>query len=149
MTLPPANDHTHVVHNGKRELTIDELALMQPGMDRLMAEVGARTHRLYYAAMARNWRLAEYFYRGVVKQLRLCAASRPKYAEEMDGYLERDCIPVLDAIKASDMEAFETAYSRLIERANELHGVFGKSWIRWVTPKSPPEELDFTAGVDQ
>ena len=39
-------DHIHVVNNGKRALTIDELALMQPGMDRLMAEVGTRTHRL-------------------------------------------------------------------------------------------------------
>ena len=45
-----ADGHTHVVNNGKRDLTLDELALMQPGMDRLMAEVGARTHRLYYAA---------------------------------------------------------------------------------------------------
>ncbi|HET7530129.1 MAG TPA: hypothetical protein VFJ98_04130 [Mycobacteriales bacterium] len=148
MTRPTADDHTHSVHNGKRQLTIDELALMQPGMDRLMAEVGARTHRLYYAALARNWRLAEYFYRGVVKQLRLCATSRPKYAEEMAGYLERDCLPVLDAIKSHDLAAFETAYGQLVERANELHGVFGKPWIHWVTPKSAPEELDFTAGAE-
>ncbi|HET6816836.1 MAG TPA: hypothetical protein VFH66_06380 [Mycobacteriales bacterium] len=148
MTLPPAHDHTHVVHNGKRDLSIDELAQMQPGMDRLMAEVGARTHRLYYAAQARNWRLAEYFYRGLVKQLRLCSTSRPKYAEEMAVYLEKDCIPVLNAIKASDLSAFDTAYSQLIDRANELHGVFGKGWIRWVTPASAPEEFDFTAGVE-
>ena len=31
--------HSHVVHNGKREMTIDELAASQPGMDRLMAEM--------------------------------------------------------------------------------------------------------------
>jgi hypothetical protein len=148
MTLPPAQDHTHVVHNGKRDLSIDELALMQPGMDRLMAEVGARTHRLYYAAMARNWRLAEYFYRGVVKQLRLCATSRPKYADEMTVYLDRDCKPVLESIKAGDLDRFESAYAHWIDRANELHGVFGKGWIRWVTPKSAPEEFDFTAGVE-
>jgi hypothetical protein len=49
-SIPVATDHTHAVHNGKRELTIDELAMMQPGMDRLMAEVGYRVHRLYYAA---------------------------------------------------------------------------------------------------
>jgi hypothetical protein len=148
VTLPPAQDHTHVVHNGKRDLTIDELASMQPGMDRLMAEVGTRTHRLYYAAQAGNWRLAEYFYRGVVKQLRLCATSRPKYAEEMDTYLDVDTIPVRDAIKAGDKDAFDAAYERWIERANELHGVFGKGWIRWVTPSSAPEEFDFTAGID-
>ena len=26
MSLPPAHDHTHLVHNGKRDLTINELA---------------------------------------------------------------------------------------------------------------------------
>lgn len=144
-----STDHTHVVNNGKRDLSIDELALMQPGMDRLMAEVGTRTHRLYYAGQARNWRLAEYFYRSIIKQLRLCATSRPKYAEEMERYLSVDCIPVRDAIKNGDAAAFATAYERMIERANELHGVFGKPWIRWVTPATAPEEFDFTAGVGE
>jgi hypothetical protein len=144
-----STEHTHIVNNGKRDLSIDELALMQPGMDRLMAEVGTRTHRLYYAAQARNWRLAEYFYRSIVKQLRLCATSRPKYAEEMERFLDVDCIPVRDAIKNGDHSAFETAYDSLIDRANELHGVFGKGWIRWVTPATAPEEFDFTAGVGE
>ena len=148
MTLPPAQDHTHVVNNGKRAVSIDELALMQPGMDRLMAEVGTRTHRLYFAGLARNWRLAEYFYRSIVKQLKLCATSRPKYAEEMAAYLDVDCTPVRDAIKAADSAAFEAAYTHMVDRANELHGVFGKPWIKWVTPATAPEELDFTAGVE-
>jgi hypothetical protein len=142
-----SGDHVHVVNNGKRDLTLDELALMQPGMDRLMAEVGTRTHRLYYAGQARNWRLAEYFYRSIVKQLRLCATSRPKYDAEMTAYLEKDCPPVRDAIKAGDPAAFESAYAHMVDRANELHGVFGKPWIRWVTPPTAPEEFDFTAGV--
>jgi len=149
VSMPPAQDHTHVVHNGKRDLTIDQLAQMQPGMDRLMAEVGTRTHRLYFAAQARNWRLAEYFYRSIVKQLRLCATSRPKYDEEMTAYLEKDCLPVRDAIKAGDQAAFESAYRHMVDRANELHGVFGKPWIRWVTPTTAPEEFDFTAGVSE
>jgi hypothetical protein len=144
----PGNaEHTHVVNNGKRDLTIDELAMMQPGMDRLMAEVGTRTHRLYFAARAQNWRLAEYFYRSITKQLRLCATSRPKYDEEMSVYLDKNCTPVRDAIKAGDLVAFESAYAEMIDRANELHGVFGKPWIRWVTPRTAPEEFDFTAGV--
>lgn len=141
------DEHTHVVNNGKRNLTIDELALMQPGMDRLMAEVGARTHRLYYAAQARNWRLAEYFFRSIVKQLRLCAASRPKYAEKMTPYIDGECAAVLAAIKSSDADTFAAAYERLVDRANELHGEYGKPWIRWITPDTAPAEFDFTAGV--
>ena len=141
-------DHTHVVNNGKRELTIDELALMQPGMDRLMAEVGTRTHRLYYAAQARNWRLAEYFYRSIVKQLRLCATSRPKYDADMTAYLDEDCAPVRIALRDRDLAAFETAYAQMIERANHYHGVFGKPYIVGVLPAAPPDHLDLTAGAE-
>jgi hypothetical protein len=144
-----STDHTHVVHNGKRELTLDQLALMQPGMDRLMAEVGPRAHRLYYAATAGNWRLADYFFRSMVKQLRLCATSRPKYDADMTTYLDEDCGPVREAIRTRDAAAFESSYRRMIDRANHFHEVFGKPYIKWVTPASPPEDLDLTAGAGE
>jgi hypothetical protein len=142
-------DHTHVVNNGKRDLTIEELALLQPGMDRLMAEVGPRQHRLYYAARAGNWRLAEYFFRSVVKQLRLCATARPKYADAIEEYLQDDCEPVRLALRQRDPDAFEAAYHAMVDRANHWHGEFGKPWIRWVTPSSPPDDLDLTAGLEE
>jgi hypothetical protein len=104
------SDHSHVVNNGKRDLTIEELALMQPGMDRLMAEIGQRVHRLYYAAQAGNWKLAEYFYNSTVKQLKLCATSRPKYASDMAAYIEDDCGPVREALRLQDIDAFNSAY---------------------------------------
>lgn len=144
-----STEHTHAVHNGKRQLTIDELALMQPGMDRLMAEVGPRTHRLYYAARAGNWRLADYFYRSMVKQLRLCATSRPKYDADMAAFIDDDCAPVRDAIRDRDRSAFEGAYLRMVDRANHYHGVFGKPYIKWVTPSEPPHDLDLTAGANE
>ena len=144
-----STDHTHVVSNGKRELTLDELALMQPGMDRLMAEVGPRAHRLYYAAKAGNWRLADYFYKSLVKQLRLCATSRPKYDEDMKTYLDDDCAPVLKAIRSRDLQAFESSYEQMIDRANHYHDVFGKPYIKWVTPATPPDDLDLTAGAGE
>ena len=143
-----SHQHQHVVSNGKRDLTLDELALMQPGMDRLMAEVGPRVHRLYYAARAGNWRLADYFFRSVVKQLKLCATSRPKYDADMLRYLDEDCEPVREAIRARDLAAFESAYDAMVDRANHYHEVFGKPYIRWVTPAAPPDDLDLTAGAD-
>lgn len=140
-------EHTHVVNNGKRDLTLDELARQQPGMDRLMAEVGPRVHRMYYAAKAGNWPLAAYFCTSVVKQLRLSVESRPKYDPEMTDYLAQDYAPVSAAIKAADAEAFESAYRHMVDRANELHGVFGKSFLVWRTPDHPPDDLDLTAGM--
>ncbi|MGB8651030.1 MAG: hypothetical protein WCD35_10255 [Mycobacteriales bacterium] len=141
------SDHTHVVHNGKRELTLDELARMQPGMDRLMAEVGPRLHRCYHAALAGNWPLAAYFSKSAVKQLALCAQSRPKYEPEMSDYLRDDYGPVTAAIKAQDLAAFRTAWTAMVDRANVLHGFFGKPYIGWKTPEQPPDDLDLRAGM--
>jgi hypothetical protein len=139
--------HSHVVNNGKRELTLDELATMQPGMDRLMAEVGPRMHRLYFAASAGNWRLAQYFYNSVIKQLKLSAFSRPKYEAEMATYIDEDCEPVRLALRDRDSDAFAHAYEAMVDRANHYHGVFGKAYIGWKTPAAPPDDLDLTAGM--
>lgn len=147
MSLPPGIDHTHVVNNGKREVTIDELARWQPGMDRLMAELGPRMHRLGYAGRAANWRLADYFYKSVVKQLRLCGASRPKYHDDIEAYIVEDCEPVKAAIKAADVAAFERAFATMVDRGNHYHDVYAKPYIKWVLPASPPDDLDLTAGL--
>jgi len=146
MTQPPA-DHVHTVNNGKRDLTLDQLAATQPGLDRLMAELGPRMHRLYFAGRAGNWRLADYFFRSVVKQLSLCAFSRPKYEESINTYITHDCEPVRAAIKAGDIEAFEATYSAMVTRANAYHDEFAKPYLHWVCPTSPPEDLDFAAGL--
>ena len=143
-----AADHVHVVHNGKRALTLDELALTQPGMDRLMAELGPRLHRLYYAGAAGNWRLADYFYKSIVKQLRLCGFSRPKYADDIAAYVAEDCEPVKEAVKARDADGFAAAYQRMVDRANHYHVEWKKPYIVWRTPPTPPDDLDLTAGVD-
>jgi hypothetical protein len=144
---PEPPGHTHSVHNGKRLLTIDELAMMQPGMDRLMAEVGPRVHRLYYAAGAGNWPLAEYFLRSVVKQLKLCASSRPKYAGDIERYLTEDVPPIREAIRERSAAAFAAAYTAFVDRANDYHRQYGKGFIRWVTPPEPPPDLDLSADV--
>jgi hypothetical protein len=147
---PPIDDsHTHQVNNGKRDLTIDELARWQPGMDQLMAEVGPRLHRCYYAAQAGNWPLAAYYSKSAAKQLARSAESRPKYEPEMSAYLQDDYAPVTAAIKAADLEAFNRAWTVMVDRANVLHGFFGKPYIGWRTPDQPPDDLDLQAGMQR
>lgn len=143
----PVPPHEHTVHNGKRELTLDQLAATQPGLDRLMAEVGPRMHRLYYAGRAANWGLAQYFFRSVVKQLSLCAFSRPKYETAINAFIATDCEPVRLAIKRGDAEAFESAYAVMVGRANDYHDEFAKPYLHWMCPKTAPDDLDLTAGL--
>ena len=147
VTDKAVTDHTHTVNNGKRDLTLDELARQQPGMDRLMAEVGPRVHRLCFAARAGNWPLAAYFAKSAGKQLQLSVDSRPKYDPAMSDYLRDDWAPVVAAIKACDAAAFEVAYAQMVSRANALHAAFGKPFLVWKTPALPPEDLDLLAGM--
>ncbi|MEO6205025.1 MAG: hypothetical protein ABIO67_06555 [Mycobacteriales bacterium] len=142
-----SSDHVHIVNNGKRDLTLDELARQQPGMDRLMAEVGPRVHRMCFAARAGNWPLAAYYGKSAAKQLALSVECRPKYDPQMTAYLRDDFGPVTAAIKARDAAAFESAYDRMVARANELHVEFGKAFLVWKTPELPPDDLDLTAGM--
>jgi hypothetical protein len=133
-----------LVDNGKRTLTLNELARLQPGMDQLMAQIAERARRLYFAATGGNWAAAGYFCRTLAKHLKQAAFSRPKYAEAMAEFLETDYAPVREAINAEDGPAFEAAWAHLVQRVNAWHEHFGKGYIVWRTPDSPPPDLDLT-----
>jgi hypothetical protein len=133
-----------VVDNGKRSMTLTELARSQPGMDRLMAEIAERARALYWAGRLGNWPAAGYFCRTLGKQLRASAFSRPKYAEAMEEFLDADYGPVRDAIASHDQAAFDAAWAHLVERVNHWHEHFGKGFLVYRTPDAPPPDLDLT-----
>ena len=132
------------VNNGKRLMTLDELARTTPGMDKLMVEIGYRAGCLYHAAMAGNWPLADYFCRTLSKHLETSAFVRPKYAESMATFLQEDFTPIRRAIKVESSDDFTTAWAAMVERINDYHDEFGKGYIVWKTPENPPPDLDLT-----
>jgi hypothetical protein len=133
-----------VVDVGKARITLDQLGMTQPGMARLMAELGPRMHRLYYAAKAGNWPLAAYFLRESQSLLKTSVVVRPKYEEAMAAFLAEDLAPVQQAVHDRDWAAFEPAFARMVDRGNHYHGEFGKPYIVWKTPEAPPPDLDLT-----
>lgn len=137
-----------VVDNGKRSMTLTELARSQPGMDRLMAELAERARGLYWAGRLGNWPAAGYFCRTLAKQLRASAFSRPKYAEAMEAFLAADYAPVRDAVAARDKDAFDAAWAGLVDRVNHWHGHFGKEYLVYRTPETPPPSLDLAPRPD-
>jgi hypothetical protein len=138
-----------LVDNGKRTMTLNDLARLQPGMDRLMAEIAERARGLYYAATAGNWPAAAYFCRTLTKHLKQSAFSRPKYAEAMATFLDTDYAPIRDAVNDRDAAAFQAAWDALVERINHWHGEFGVGYLVYKTPDTPPPDLDLTPRADQ
>lgn len=137
----PAGDI--LVNNGKTLLTLDQLAALQPGMDRLMAQISERARALYFAASAEAWDAADYFSRTLGKRLKESAISRPKYADAMDAFLEEDYAPLRKAVVDQDLAAFHAAWERLVGRINHYHREFKVGYLVYKTPTDPPVDLDF------
>ncbi len=53
-------EHDHVIDTGKSKLTLEELGAVQPGMARVMPEIGVRIWKCYYAGKAHNKPLARF-----------------------------------------------------------------------------------------
>lgn len=139
-----ADDEMYVDTGKGRKMTLDELGRSLPGLARIMPEIGARTWKLYYAGVAQNWPLARFQLTEAVTLMKLGAFMRPKYESAMARFIDEDLAPVRNAIDARDVQAFEAAFHRMVERANDYHDLFQKPYLRWKVPEYPPPDLDMT-----
>ncbi len=126
------------------ELSLDQLAEVQPGMARLMKEVGERYHILYYAAKGGNWPLAKHQLSQIISLHKAGATLRPKYAQDLHGFIQTHLEPIGETIAAKDWKKFQEAYQKGIDGSNSLHDKYGYSYIRYVLPKNPPEFYDLS-----
>ncbi len=130
--------------SGKREMAIDEIAMIQPGLGRIMPEIGARTWKLYYAGKAQNWPNDLYQWKEGKKLFELGAYTRPKHEAAIEEYRRDDWAPLETAIQAEDLEAFLAAFDSAVDSANAWHEKKDKPYIRWKVPDHPPPDLDLT-----
>lgn len=126
---------------GKSELTIEDIAMLQPGLARIMPEVGQRTWKLYYAAKAGNWPLAKFQYKEVRGLFEMGAITRPKHADALNEFMEQGWKEVGEAVDRKDFDAFEAAFHRSIEAANAYHELKEKPYLIWKLPDAPPPDL--------
>lgn len=124
------------------ELSLEQIAELQPGLAELMPAVGDRYWISYYAARGGNWALARYQLRHLVKLFHKGALTRPKHEANLTEYERTSIAPLFDAIQARDFAAFEAAYQRGIEVANQLHRDLGHPDIVWRLPARPPEQFE-------
>lgn len=125
-------------------LELEQLTALQPGLARLMPEIGARFWKAFYAAGAANWPLATWQLKELRKLLRLCEVTRPKYTDDIEEWISDDLDPLVAALDARDLATFESRYHEAVDAANELHRRWQKEWIVWKLPDTPPPDLDLT-----
>ncbi|MGC9960527.1 MAG: hypothetical protein ABSE47_01340 [Acidimicrobiales bacterium] len=136
--------HTHLVNNGKAELTLDELAAIQPGMARLMVEVADRMWKCYHAGKAGNRPLARYQLSEAVKIMKTSVVVRPKYFDATQRFIGEEMAALRHAIESEDWERFEAFYDDVVRAVNRYHEEFDKGFLVWRVPEEPPRDLDLT-----
>ncbi len=133
-----------VFWSGKGDMALDEIAMIQPGLGRLMPEIGNRTWKLYYAGKARNWPHALYPWNEAKKLLETGAYPRPKHEAAIEEYLRDDWAPLEAAMLAEDLDRFLEAFQQAVDSGNAWHDKKDKPYIRWKVPDHPPPDLDLT-----
>jgi hypothetical protein len=144
MAPEPATDHTHLVNNGKAEISLDVLAAIQPGMARLMVEVSDRMWKCYHAGKARNRPLARYELSEATKILKTSVVVRPKYTESMERFIGEEMAALRGVVEAEEWERFEEVFSEVVAATNRYHEEFDKGFLVWKVPEDPPGDLDLT-----
>jgi hypothetical protein len=130
--------------SGKNSMTLEDMATIQPGLARLMPEVGIRTWKLFYAAKEENWPMAKFQYKEIVGLMELGAFMRPKHADALNQFIEENWKPLETAIQEKSFPAFEDAFHKAIDAANAYHELKEKPYIRWRLPDEPPPDLDLS-----
>ncbi|HUK83429.1 MAG TPA: hypothetical protein VLZ12_12445 [Verrucomicrobiae bacterium] len=137
-----ADEKPIVGHTKHGELTLDQLAELQPGLGTLMRDVSERYWILYYAAKGGNWGLAAYELRGLRSLFKKGIMTRPKYQGMLDNFAEKIFDPLENHIAGKDFSAFEKAYIQGVELANKMHIASNHGEIIWKLPPNPPQHLD-------
>jgi hypothetical protein len=135
-------DEKIIVKTKHGELTLEQLAEIQPGLARLMKEIGDRFHVLYYAAKGGNWKLAEHEQKVTISILKVGATLRPKYHQDITNFIQTCLQPLGESIKTKEWKNFENAYKIAVDETNKLHEKYGYGFIQYRLSKNPPSYYD-------
>jgi hypothetical protein len=137
-----ADDKPLVGRTKHGELTLDQLAELQPGLGTLMRDVSDRYWILYYAAKGGNWELAAYQLRGLRSLYKKGATTRPKFKGMLENHEKKIFDPLQKHIEAKNFAEFEKTYMAGIELANKMHAASNHGEIVWKLPETAPQHLD-------
>jgi len=123
------------------EMSLDQLADIQPGMATLMKEVGERFTETYYAAKGGNWKLAAHHLNQLRFAFRTAKVTRPKFADDLAAFDQEYLTPIFRAIRDQNWAEFESAFRKGEAGSDIYHDKRGYPHIRYTLPKETPSNL--------
>jgi hypothetical protein len=136
---------TRIPTKHNKNLTLSEVAEIQPGLGTIMIEFGHRFYITYYAAQAKNWDLAAYELEELIEAQEVAETTRPSYKKQLKAFEDTYLKPLKNSIDAKNWSAFEKQYADTTKACNRCHEVNHHPYIRYKLPKEPPKYLDMGA----
>ncbi len=112
------------------ELTLEQLAEIQPGLGTVMQEYGLRFAMAGRAVEAKDWGMAGYQLEKAIEIQKVGEITRPDKAEMLSSF-QRTYLDRLDrAIKAKDKMGFDGTYAEAMNACNSCHQATGRPYVR-------------------
>ncbi len=134
-TINPAELNITTSHGN---LTLQQIAEIQPGLGTVMMEYANRFWSMYYAAKSSNWDLASYQMKEALEIQEVGETTRPGRAAALKAFEASILVPLNNTINAKDFSAFQTAYNTTVDGCNGCHAAAGFAFIKYSLPPNPP-----------
>jgi hypothetical protein len=134
---------------------IEHLKSIAQGQSLAMMQVAYNVNMLWFAARAKNWPLAQFYYGDARGRLRLALRIQPvrrlstgdlELQPILDGLEKGPWASLGEALAARDVKRFETAYKATLAACAGCHAAAEKPYLRLKVPTAPAEPMvDFSA----
>src|ERR1700721_1122034 len=112
--MPDSTDHDHDITIKGGSFSLSDLGHLLPGMAEIMPLVGERIWKCYYAGQAHNKALARFQLSEAVNLMEKGTILRPKYAEDMEIFINDTVATVKKCIEAEDWDGFNRAFDTMV-----------------------------------
>ena len=137
-SAPVINPEQVSITTSHGNLTLAQLAEIQPGLGTVMIEYGNRFYTMYYAAKSGNWDLAGYQLKEAREIQEVGEITRPGRAPMLKSFESAYLDPLEKTITAKDWNTFQTAYNNTVQGCNGCHAANQFPYIKYTLPSSSP-----------
>jgi hypothetical protein len=138
-TLDAIFDQNTPITTTHGNITLAQIAEIQPGLGTVMSEYGNRMWTIYYAAKSGNWDLAQYQLKEAREIQEVGETTRSSRAPMLKAFEATYLDPLQDTMNATDWNAFQTAYNNAVGGCNNCHAANGFPFIKYTLPSTPPD----------